>query len=173
MGGCVSTPAEEREAKLRSSQIDRELRNAARDYGNTIKILLLGKPFIYTPPSIPPFLSPFFFPPILPSFSLSLISFLLLALFHTFGFVSDYPIYVIHRWLILRQNSSCSRKVYSWFVHNAQILMGHVWSCSRFCGANLFLRPSLQLLLTSCNCHEEVISAMHVLLSYVYASFCR
>ena len=44
MGNCVSAPAEEREAKMRSSMIDKELRSAARDYGNTIKILLLGKP---------------------------------------------------------------------------------------------------------------------------------
>ena len=44
MGNCVSAPAEDREAKLRSAMIDKELRSAARDYGNTIKILLLGEP---------------------------------------------------------------------------------------------------------------------------------
>lgn len=44
MGGCFSgTTPEEREAKQRSAIIDRELRVAAKDYENTIKILLLGK----------------------------------------------------------------------------------------------------------------------------------
>ena len=43
MGGCVSVTPEEREAKLRSQKIDRDIRVAARDYENTIKILLLGK----------------------------------------------------------------------------------------------------------------------------------
>lgn len=43
MGGCVSTTPEEREAKTRSSAIDRQLRHDARDYENTIKILLLGE----------------------------------------------------------------------------------------------------------------------------------
>lgn len=43
MGGCASTTIEEREAKSRSAGIDKELRVAAREYENTIKILLLGK----------------------------------------------------------------------------------------------------------------------------------
>jgi hypothetical protein len=42
MGGCVSATPEEREAKTRSSVIERQLRRDARDYENTIKILLLG-----------------------------------------------------------------------------------------------------------------------------------
>ncbi len=44
MGGCVSvaTP-EERDAQRQSSAIDRQLRNDAKDFENTIKILLLGK----------------------------------------------------------------------------------------------------------------------------------
>ena len=42
--GCVNvTPEGEREAKQRSAQIDRELRQSAKEYENTIKILLLGK----------------------------------------------------------------------------------------------------------------------------------
>lgn len=43
MGGCVSATPEEREAKLRSAAIDRQLRTDLREYENTIKILLLGK----------------------------------------------------------------------------------------------------------------------------------
>ena len=46
MGGCVSVTPEEREAKQRSAIIDREIRQAAKDYENTIKILLLGKSLI-------------------------------------------------------------------------------------------------------------------------------
>jgi len=42
MGGCVSATPEEREAKLRSAAIDRQLRTDLREYENTIKILLLG-----------------------------------------------------------------------------------------------------------------------------------
>lgn len=42
MGGCMSVPPEEREAKQRSAAIDRQLRNDQREYENTIKILLLG-----------------------------------------------------------------------------------------------------------------------------------
>ena len=44
MGNCVGagTP-EERDAKSRSSAIDRQLRHDQKDYENTIKILLLGK----------------------------------------------------------------------------------------------------------------------------------
>lgn len=53
MGGCVSTPADEREAKMRSSVIDKELRAAAREYENTIKILLLGKCRIIIPCFVP------------------------------------------------------------------------------------------------------------------------
>ena len=43
MGGCISpqTP-EEREARSRSSAIDRNLRQDAKEFENTIKILLLG-----------------------------------------------------------------------------------------------------------------------------------
>lgn len=43
MGGCISgaTP-EERDAKARSSAIDRQLRHDLKDFENTIKILLLG-----------------------------------------------------------------------------------------------------------------------------------
>ena len=45
MGNCVgaNTP-EERDAKSRSSAIDRQLRQDQKEYENTIKILLLGKP---------------------------------------------------------------------------------------------------------------------------------
>ena len=39
----VNSSPEEREAKTRSSAIDRQLRHDARHYENTIKILLLGK----------------------------------------------------------------------------------------------------------------------------------
>lgn len=42
MGGCVSQTPEEREARNRSSAIDRNLRQDAKEFGNTIKILLLG-----------------------------------------------------------------------------------------------------------------------------------
>jgi len=42
MGGCVSQTPEEREAKSRSSAIDRDLRQDAKEFENTIKILLLG-----------------------------------------------------------------------------------------------------------------------------------
>ena len=43
MGGCISaTTPEEREAKSRSSAIDRNLRQDAKEFENTIKILLLG-----------------------------------------------------------------------------------------------------------------------------------
>jgi len=42
MGGCVSQTPEEREAKSRSSAIDRDLRHDAKEFENTIKILLLG-----------------------------------------------------------------------------------------------------------------------------------
>ena len=43
MGNCVSASPEEREAKQKSAIIDRELRAAAKEYENTIKILLLGE----------------------------------------------------------------------------------------------------------------------------------
>ena len=43
MGGCVSATPDERDAKAKSSAIDRQLRHDAKDYENTIKILLLGK----------------------------------------------------------------------------------------------------------------------------------
>lgn len=43
MGGCVSATPEERDAKAKSSAIDRQLRADAKDYENTIKILLLGE----------------------------------------------------------------------------------------------------------------------------------
>lgn len=43
MGGCIgATTPEEREAKSRSSAIDRNLRQDAKEFENTIKILLLG-----------------------------------------------------------------------------------------------------------------------------------
>jgi len=42
MGSCVSQTPEEREAKSRSSAIDRDLRQDAKEFENTIKILLLG-----------------------------------------------------------------------------------------------------------------------------------
>ena len=47
MGNCVGggTP-EERDAKSRSSAIDRQLRHDQKDYENTIKILLLGKALV-------------------------------------------------------------------------------------------------------------------------------
>ena len=53
MGNCVgaATP-EDREAKTRSSAIDRQLRDDRKEYENTIKILLLGKsvsPMYYSP----------------------------------------------------------------------------------------------------------------------------
>ncbi len=43
MGSCLSsnTP-EEREQKMKSSAIERQLRMDQKDYENTIKILLLG-----------------------------------------------------------------------------------------------------------------------------------
>lgn len=43
MGNCVTASPEEREAKQKSAIIDRELRAAAKEYENTIKILLLGE----------------------------------------------------------------------------------------------------------------------------------
>lgn len=44
MGNCVAaTTPEEREAKQRSANIDKDLRVAAKEYENTIKILLLGE----------------------------------------------------------------------------------------------------------------------------------
>ncbi len=43
MGGCVSVTPEERDAQRKSSAIDRQLRTDAKDFENTIKILLLGK----------------------------------------------------------------------------------------------------------------------------------
>ena len=43
MGGCVSSTPEERDAKVRNAAIERQLRHDARDYENTIKILLLGE----------------------------------------------------------------------------------------------------------------------------------
>lgn len=45
MGSCVSQTPEEREAKSRSSAIDRNLRQDAKEFENTIKILLLGMSF--------------------------------------------------------------------------------------------------------------------------------
>lgn len=46
MGACISQPTpEEREAKSRSSAIDRNLRQDAKEFENTIKILLLGMSF--------------------------------------------------------------------------------------------------------------------------------
>lgn len=48
MGGCISaTTPEEREAKSRSSAIDRNLRQDAKEFENTIKILLLGNVVTY------------------------------------------------------------------------------------------------------------------------------
>ena len=44
MGNCVGAGnPEDREAKSRSSAIDRQLREDRKEYENTIKILLLGK----------------------------------------------------------------------------------------------------------------------------------
>ena len=44
MGNCVGAASpEDREAKSRSSAIDRQLREDKKEYENTIKILLLGK----------------------------------------------------------------------------------------------------------------------------------
>ena len=44
MGNCVGAGSpEDREAKSRSSAIDRQLREDRKEYENTIKILLLGK----------------------------------------------------------------------------------------------------------------------------------
>lgn len=45
MGNCVGggINPEDREAKSRSSAIDRQLREDRKEYENTIKILLLGK----------------------------------------------------------------------------------------------------------------------------------
>ena len=45
----MSSTPEEREAKIRSSAIDRRIRHDARGYENTIKILLLGKNLYTTP----------------------------------------------------------------------------------------------------------------------------
>ena len=45
MGECLSTP-EERQAKLRSAAIDRELRAALKEYENTVKILVLGRCYL-------------------------------------------------------------------------------------------------------------------------------
>lgn len=48
MGGCIgATTPEEREAKSRSSAIDRNLRQDAKEFENTIKILLLGNLVTY------------------------------------------------------------------------------------------------------------------------------
>ncbi len=44
--GCVNSTPEEREAQRKSSAIDRQLRTDAKDFENTIKILLLGKSFV-------------------------------------------------------------------------------------------------------------------------------
>ncbi len=42
--GCVNvTPEGEKEARDKSNQIDKLIRQSAKDYENTIKILLLGK----------------------------------------------------------------------------------------------------------------------------------
>ena len=43
MGNCMSVSAEEREQKQRNTEIERDLRKAAKEYENTVKILLLGK----------------------------------------------------------------------------------------------------------------------------------
>ncbi len=44
MGNCVGAAnPEDREAKSRSSAIDRQLREDRKEYENTIKILLLGE----------------------------------------------------------------------------------------------------------------------------------
>ena len=40
--GCVNSTQDEKEAKQRSAAIDRQLRQSAKEYDNTIKILLLG-----------------------------------------------------------------------------------------------------------------------------------
>ena len=40
--GCVNSTQDEKEAKQRSAAIDRQLRQSAKEYENTIKILLLG-----------------------------------------------------------------------------------------------------------------------------------
>ena len=47
----MSTTPEEREAKQRSDAIDRRLRSDAKEYENTIKILLLGKTELYKTPT--------------------------------------------------------------------------------------------------------------------------
>ena len=39
----MSVSAEEREQKQRNTEIERDLRKAAKEYENTVKILLLGK----------------------------------------------------------------------------------------------------------------------------------
>ena len=44
MGNCVGITPEEREARHRNAAIEKQLRTDARDFENTIKILLLGKP---------------------------------------------------------------------------------------------------------------------------------
>ena len=44
MGNCVGMTPEEREARHRNAAIEKQLRTDARDFENTIKILLLGKP---------------------------------------------------------------------------------------------------------------------------------
>ncbi len=42
----MSVTPEERDAKQRSSAIDRQLRSDLREFENTIKILLLGEPLL-------------------------------------------------------------------------------------------------------------------------------
>lgn len=44
MGNCVGMTPEEMEARHRNAAIEKQLRTDARDFENTIKILLLGKP---------------------------------------------------------------------------------------------------------------------------------
>lgn len=39
----MSVSAEEREAKQKNAEIERDLRRSAKEYENTIKILLLGE----------------------------------------------------------------------------------------------------------------------------------
>ena len=44
MGNCVAeTTPEEREARQRSRDIERQIKMERRDFDNTLKILLLGK----------------------------------------------------------------------------------------------------------------------------------
>ena len=45
MGECLSTP-EERQAKLQSAAIDRQLRADSKEYENTVKILVLGRCYL-------------------------------------------------------------------------------------------------------------------------------